>query len=69
MENAGGILTNISIVAAADESIRETFRSCGILEILLDHLESPSIPIVGNACGILWHLSDCEQVRTAESLS
>ncbi|XP_030746135.1 adenomatous polyposis coli protein-like isoform X2 [Sitophilus oryzae] len=57
VENAGGILRNISSQIAVRDDYREILRQHGCLQILLDQLKSPSLTIVSNACGTLWNLS------------
>lgn len=57
VENAGGILRNISSQIAVREDYREVLRRHNCLQILLDQLKSPSLTIVSNACGTLWNLS------------
>ncbi|PSN58422.1 hypothetical protein C0J52_02807 [Blattella germanica] len=53
IENAGGILRNISSHIA----VREDYRYHNCLQVLLQQLKSPSLTIVSNACGTLWNLS------------
>lgn len=57
MEHGGGVLRNISSHIAVHEKYRAILRQHGCLQILLRHLESPSLSIVSNACGTLWNLS------------
>lgn len=57
IENAGGILRNISSQIAVREDYREILRKHNCLQILLEQLKSPSLTIVSNACGTLWNLS------------
>uniref|UniRef100_A0A1B6D309 Adenomatous polyposis coli protein n=1 Tax=Clastoptera arizonana TaxID=38151 RepID=A0A1B6D309_9HEMI len=57
VENAGGILRNISSHIAVREDYRATLREHNCLPILLQQLKSPSLTIVSNACGTLWNLS------------
>lgn len=57
IENAGGILRNISSQIAVRDDYREILREHNCLQILLDQLKSPSLTIVSNACGTLWNLS------------
>ncbi|KAK4883631.1 hypothetical protein RN001_006950 [Aquatica leii] len=57
IENAGGILRNISSQIAIREDYRELLRNHNCLKVLLDQLKSPSLTIVSNACGTLWNLS------------
>lgn len=57
IENAGGILRNISSQIAVREDYREILRKHNCLQILLDQLKSPSLTVVSNACGTLWNLS------------
>ncbi|KAG5892093.1 hypothetical protein JTB14_011993 [Gonioctena quinquepunctata] len=57
IENAGGILRNISSQIAVREDYREVLRQHNCLQILLEQLKSPSLTIVSNACGTLWNLS------------
>ncbi|GAB6032124.1 hypothetical protein CHUAL_010487 [Chamberlinius hualienensis] len=57
VENGGGILRNISSHIAEREDYRAILREHNCLIILLQHLRSPSLTIVSNACGTLWNLS------------
>lgn len=57
IENAGGILSNISSHIAVNESYRAILRQRNCLGILLQQLSSESLTIVSNACGTLWNLS------------
>lgn len=57
VENAGGILRNVSSQVAVSEEMRAQLRAAGAFKVLLAHLESPSLTIVSNACGTLWNLS------------
>ncbi|KAF5273389.1 hypothetical protein FQA39_LY07406 [Lamprigera yunnana] len=57
IENAGGILRNISSQIAIRDDYRELLRSHNCLQILLDQLKSSSLTVVSNACGTLWNLS------------
>lgn len=57
IENAGGILSNISSHIAVNESYRVILRQRNCLGILLQQLSSESLTIVSNACGTLWNLS------------
>lgn len=57
VENAGGILRNVSSHIALREDYREILRQHNCLTILLQQLKSPSLIIVSNACGTLWNLS------------
>ncbi|XP_066257958.1 adenomatous polyposis coli homolog isoform X2 [Euwallacea similis] len=57
IENAGGILRNISSQIAVRDDYRGTLRDHNCLHVLLDQLKSPSLTIVSNACGTLWNLS------------
>ncbi|XP_048520625.1 adenomatous polyposis coli protein isoform X4 [Dendroctonus ponderosae] len=57
IENAGGILRNISSQIAVRDDYREILRQHNCLHILLEQLKSPSLTIVSNACGTLWNLS------------
>lgn len=57
VENAGGILRNVSSHIALREDYREILRHHNCLTILLQQLKSPSLIIVSNACGTLWNLS------------
>ncbi|XP_060525478.1 adenomatous polyposis coli protein-like isoform X2 [Cylas formicarius] len=66
VENAGGILRNVSSQIAVRDDHRETLRAHGCLRVLLDQLKSPSLTIVSNACGTLWNLSaKCSQDQEA----
>nr|CAD7259192.1 unnamed protein product [Timema shepardi] len=57
VENAGGILRNISSHVAVREDYRAILRDHNCLQVLLQQLKSPSLTIVSNACGTLWNLS------------
>ncbi|XP_015606720.1 uncharacterized protein LOC107273236 isoform X2 [Cephus cinctus] len=57
VENAGGILRNVSSHVAIREDYREILRERGCLHVLLRQLRSPSLTVVSNACGALWNLS------------
>ncbi|XP_050541152.1 uncharacterized protein LOC126905474 isoform X2 [Daktulosphaira vitifoliae] len=57
IENAGGILRNISCIIASNEEYRNILRRHNVLEMLMQQLLSPSLTIVSNACGTIWNLS------------
>ncbi|XP_031627550.1 uncharacterized protein LOC116343560 [Contarinia nasturtii] len=57
IENAGGILHNVSSQIAVNEDYRKILRQGNCLGILLEQLKSESLTIVSNACGTLWNLS------------
>lgn len=57
IENAGGILRNISTHIAQSEECRVILRKKQCLSILLQQLKSPSLTVVSNACGTLGNLS------------
>lgn len=57
VENAGGILRNVSSHVAVREDYRTIVRERGCLQVLLQQLRSPSLTVVSNACGALWNLS------------
>ncbi|XP_063705672.1 serine-rich adhesin for platelets-like isoform X2 [Culicoides brevitarsis] len=57
VENAGGILRNISSHIAIKEEYRQILRRQNCLGILLQQLKSPSLTIVSNASGTLGNLS------------
>lgn len=57
IENAGGILRNISTHIAMHEDLRAILRFKNCLIILLQQLKSPSLTVVSNACGTLGNLS------------
>lgn len=57
IENAGGILRNISSHIAQREEYRRILRKKNCLKILLEQLKSPSLTVVSNACGTLGNLS------------
>jgi hypothetical protein len=64
IENAGGILRNISSQISSSSELRRMLRENHCYEILLEHLKSSSLTVVSNACGTLWNLSggsDCEE--------
>lgn len=62
IENAGGILRNISSQIAIRDDYREVLRDHSCLQVLLEQLKSPSLTIVSNACGTLWNLSAKNQM-------
>ena len=57
VENAGGILRNMSSFVAVHEDHRRTLRRTGVYQVLLRQLGSASLTVVSNACGSLWNLS------------
>ncbi|XP_066590130.1 adenomatous polyposis coli protein-like isoform X2 [Prorops nasuta] len=57
VENAGGILRNVSSYIALRDDYRAILRERGCLQVLLQQLRSPSLTVVSNACGALWNLS------------
>jgi len=57
VENAGGVLRNVSSHVAVRADYRAVLRRAGCLPTLLRHLRSPSLTVVSNACGTLWNLS------------
>lgn len=57
IENAGGILRNVSSHIAIREHYRQILREHNCLAILLQQLKSESLTVVSNACGTLWNLS------------
>ncbi|KAH0552150.1 uncharacterized protein LOC123270267 [Cotesia glomerata] len=57
VENAGGILRNVSSHIAVRDDYRAIIRERGCLQVLLRQLRSPSLTVVSNACGALWNLS------------
>lgn len=57
VENAGGVLNNVSSHIAVNEDFRLILRQKNCLLILLRQLDSESLTVVGNACGTLWNLS------------
>uniref|UniRef100_A0A1Q3FWR5 Putative beta-catenin-binding protein apc n=1 Tax=Culex tarsalis TaxID=7177 RepID=A0A1Q3FWR5_CULTA len=62
IENAGGILRNVSSHVALREDYRRILRRKNCLRILLEQLKSPSLTVVSNACGTLGSLSgDCAE--------
>ncbi|KAF7992517.1 hypothetical protein HCN44_004861 [Aphidius gifuensis] len=56
IENAGGILRNVSSHIAVRDDYRKIGRERGCLQVLLSQLRSPSLTVVSNACGA-WNLS------------
>lgn len=62
IENAGGILRNVSSHIAVCEPYRQILRQHNCLAILLQQLKSESLTVVSNSCGTLWNLS----ARSAE---
>lgn len=57
VENAGGIMRNVSSHIAVREDYRQILRERNCLSVLLQHLKSPSLTVVSNSCGTLWNLS------------
>ncbi|CAL8104468.1 unnamed protein product [Calicophoron daubneyi] len=58
VENSGGILRNISSVAATREDYRNILNQNKCYPILVDLLRnSPSLTVVVNVCGTLWNLT------------
>ncbi|XP_067616772.1 streptococcal hemagglutinin isoform X2 [Eurosta solidaginis] len=57
IENAGGILRNVSSHIAVREQYRQILRERNCLSILLQQLKSESLTVVSNSCGTLWNLS------------
>ncbi|XP_015119097.1 adenomatous polyposis coli protein-like [Diachasma alloeum] len=57
IENASGIIRNVSSHVAIEEKYRQILRNKNGLHILVKLLTSPSLIIVNNACGTLWNLS------------
>ncbi|XP_034662904.1 uncharacterized protein LOC117897928 [Drosophila subobscura] len=57
IENAGGILRNVSSHIAVCEPYRQVLRQHNCLAILLQQLKSESLTVVSNSCGTLWNLS------------
>lgn len=57
VENAGGILRNVSSHIAVCESYRQILRQHNCLAILLQQLKSDNLTVVSNSCGTLWNLS------------
>lgn len=57
IENAGGILRNISSHIALHEELRVILRKKNCLSLLLQQLKSPSLTCVSNSCGTLGNLS------------
>uniref|UniRef100_A0A336LWK2 CSON002259 protein n=1 Tax=Culicoides sonorensis TaxID=179676 RepID=A0A336LWK2_CULSO len=57
VENAGGILRNISSHIASKEEYRQIIRKRNCLGILLQQLKSSSLTVVSNASGTLGNLS------------
>ncbi|KAK0083332.1 hypothetical protein PV325_008969 [Microctonus aethiopoides] len=57
LENAGGILRNVSSHVAIDENYRQILRNKNCLHTLVTLLNCPSLTVVSNACGTLWNLS------------
>ncbi|CAD6992629.1 unnamed protein product [Ceratitis capitata] len=57
IENAGGILRNVSSHIAVREHYRQILRERNCLSILLQQLKSESLTVVSNSCGTLWNLS------------
>nr|QXY82385.1 Adenomatous polyposis coli HduAPC [Halisarca dujardinii]WEL12752.1 adenomatosis polyposis coli protein [Halisarca dujardinii] len=67
VENAGGILRNLSALISSKETYRQRLRDCGCLKKLLVHLKlEQSRMTLENACGILWNLSTlCKEDQQA----
>lgn len=62
VESSGGILRNLSSQIAVKAEYRTILREHECFKMLLANLRSPSLRVIGNACGILWNLSArCEQ--------
>ncbi|KAH8313567.1 hypothetical protein KR067_008286 [Drosophila pandora] len=57
IENAGGILRNVSSHIAVCETYRQILRRHNCLAILLQQLKSENLTVVSNSCGTLWNLS------------
>ncbi|TDG48762.1 hypothetical protein AWZ03_004874 [Drosophila navojoa] len=57
VENAGGILRNVSSHIAVCESYRQILREHNCLAILLQQLKMDNQTVVSNSCGTLWNLS------------
>ncbi|ALC45985.1 Apc2 [Drosophila busckii] len=57
VENAGGILRNVSSHIAVCEPYRQVLRQHNCLSILLQQLKSENQTVVSNSCGTLWNLS------------
>lgn len=57
IENAGGILRNVSTHIALHEDYRAILRRKNCFNILLHQLKSPSLTVVSSACGTLGNLS------------
>ncbi|KAI5698859.1 hypothetical protein M8J75_012831 [Diaphorina citri] len=57
VENAGGVMRNISSHISVKENYRAILREHQCLPLLLEQLRSPSLTVVSNACGTLWNLS------------
>lgn len=57
VENAGGILRNVSSHITVNENYRRILRQRNCLGILLQQLKSESLTVVSNACGTLWNLT------------
>lgn len=57
VENAGGILRNVSSHIAINPEYRKILHQEGCLQTLVSQLRSTSTRVVSNACGVLWNLS------------
>lgn len=57
VENAGGVLRNISSQIAVRDDYREVLRKHNCLQVLVEHLKSSNLTILNNVCGIVWNLS------------
>lgn len=57
VENAGGVLRNISSQIAVRDDYREVLRQHNCLQALVKHLKSSNLTILNNICGIVWNLS------------
>ncbi|XP_030369240.1 adenomatous polyposis coli protein [Scaptodrosophila lebanonensis] len=57
IENAGGILRNVSSHIAVCEPYRQILRDHNCLSILLQQLKCENMTVVSNSCGTLWNLS------------
>lgn len=61
------MIRNVCTFIAADPKCREIVREFKLIPLLLEHLESSSLTVVGNACVILSKLSSSSTVPDHEN--
>ena len=57
VQNAAGILLNISSYVSSREAYRQRLRESGLYQVLVELLKSGSPEMLEKVCGILWNLS------------